>query len=258
MIDCRKEDAMGFRDKHNDFSGCLLKRISFKFKVIIFCILCVIVILISYKEAINNRANNKSKIEKINNTNTNSQTFIKADDQEKNKEEELKRLKEEENKNLEDKYQESVKSFQNKKYTETISIADGIISENESFYKAYNIKGIALCYGNNYNEGMKNIDKSLELKPDFGYARFNKALAYELYGYYDDALKWYDKNLEVEKYIWSYYGKASIYGRRGDIENTIKYLKIAVDMSPDIKKIAAEESDFNPVKNSKEFQELIK
>lgn len=249
---------MGFRDKNNDFSGGLLKKFSFKSKVIIFCILSVIVIVIAYKESINNRQNNKSKIEKINNINTNSQTYIKSNDQEKNKEEELKKLKEEENKKTEDKYQESVKAFENKKYADTIDIANGIISEDGNFYKAYNIKGIALCYSNNYDEGMKNIDKSLELKPDFGYARFNKALAYELYGYYDEALKWYDRDLEVENYIWSYYGKASIYGRRGDIENTIKYLKIAVDMSPDIKKMASEEADFNTVKDSMEFQNLIK
>lgn len=249
---------MRFKDKRNDFSGGLLKRFSFKSKIIIFCILSLVVVVIAYKEAINNRENNKSKIEKINNTNTNPQTFIKANDQEKNNEEELKKLKEEENKKLEDRYQESVKAFGNKKYADAINIANSIISENENFFKAYNIKGIALCYSNNYNEGMKNIDKSLELKPDFGYARFNKALAYELYGHYDESLQWYDKNLEVENYIWSYYGKASIYGRRGDVENTIKYLKIAVDMSPDIKEIAREEEDFNPVKNSKEFQDLIK
>lgn len=244
---------MGFEDKDNDFSGGLLKRVSFKSKMIIFCILSIVVVVIAYREAINNRQNYKSKIEKINNTS--SQTVIKADQQEKNNEE---KLKEEENKKLEDKYQESVKAFGDKKYEDTINIANDIISKDESFYKAYNIKGIALCYSNKYNEGMKNIDKSLELKPDFAYARFNKALAYELYGYYDQSLQWYDKNLEVENYIWSYYGKASIYGRRGDVENTVKYLKIAINMSSDIKEIAREEADFNPVKNSKEFQDLIK
>lgn len=249
---------MGFRYNNNDFSGGLFKKFSFKSKVILFCILSVIVVVIAYKEAIDNRQNNKSKIEKINNTNTNSQTYIKSNDQEKNKDQELKKLKEEESKKIEDKYQESVKAFGNKKYADTIDIANGIISEDNNFYKAYNIKGIALCYSNNYNEGMKSIDKSLELNPDFGYARFNKALAYELYGYYDDALKWYDRDLEVENYIWSYYGKASIYGRRGDVENTTKFLKTAIEMSPDVKKIASEEVDFNPVKDSMEFQNLIK
>lgn len=246
---------MGFRDKHNSLSGRLLGGFSFKSKIIIFCFLSLIVCGIAYKSSIDNRASNKSKIE---NTNENSQTFIKSNGQEKSKEEELKKLQEEKNKRLDDKYQQSVRTFSDKNYAGTIDIANGIISEDENFYKAYNIKGIALCYSNNYDEGMKNIDKSLEIKPDFGYARFNKALGYELNGDYDNAIKWYDKDLEIENYIWSYYGKASIYGRRGDVENTIKYLKIAIEMSSDIKKIASEEVDFNPVKDSKEFQDIIR
>lgn len=245
---------MGFRDRHNNFSGGLLQKFSFKSKVIIFCILSLVVAGIAYKEAINNRS---IKLENVNNKNDNSQTFLKAADDEKSKNEESKKIQEEKNKKLEDRYDQSVKAFGDKKYEEAITKANEIINEDSSFYKAYNIKGIALCYSNNYDEGMKNIDKALELKSDFGYARFNKALAYELYGRYDDALSWYDKDLEIEKYIWSYYGKASIYGRRGDVENTIKYLKIAIEMSPDIKKVASEEEDFDPVKDSKEFQELI-
>jgi tetratricopeptide (TPR) repeat protein len=249
-----------FRGKHNDFSGGVFKEISFKYKIAIFCVLSIIVVIIASKSAMDNGVNNKSIIEKIgnSNSNSNSQTFIKASDQEEDKGKVLNNSQKEENEKIEDKYQQSVKSYSHKNYSDTISIANEIINEDPSFYEAYNIKGIALCYSGNYEEGMKNIDKSLELKPNFGYARFNKALAYELHGDYDDALNWYDKDLEIENYIWSYYGKASIYGRRGDVQNTIKYLKYAIDISPDIKKLANEEVDFNPVKNSKEFQDLIK
>ena len=155
-------------------------------------------------------------------------------------------------------YYDNTYKNSNKQYGDTIAKADEIINEDNTFYKAYNIKGIALCYNSNYEEGMKNIDKSLQLNSDFGYARFNKALAYELYGNYEEALNWYDKALKVENYIWSYYGKASIYGRRGDVSNTVRFLKIAVDMSPDIKEIAREEEDFNPVKDSREFQDVVK
>ncbi|MPN00484.1 hypothetical protein SDC9_147679 [bioreactor metagenome] len=105
---------------------------------------------------------------------------------------------------------------------------------------------------------MKNINKALEISPNYGYALFNKALTYELYDKYDEALKWYDKNLEVENYIWSYYGKASIYGRKGDVKNTVKYLKIAIEMDKVVKEEARVERDFDNVRQSKEFQELIK
>lgn len=249
---------MSFRDKQNSLSKTLFGKFDFRTKIIIFCILSLIVVGIAYKTRIENINSSINKNNVNNNTNSlNSNAEIKSVNNNKNSKEELNKQNEKD-KLLENKYEESAKAFSNKKYEETINIANEIINEDKNFYKAYNIKGIALCYNKDFDEGMKNIEKALQLNPNYGYARFNKALAYELYGFYDDALTWYDKDLEVENYIWSYYGKASIYGRRGDVKNTTKYLKIAIDMSPDIKKIASEEADFTPVKNSKEFQDLIK
>lgn len=235
------------------------EKISLRTKLIIFGILSMIVVGLVYKAYLDNRNDTKSIIEKQNAPKTNNQTTIITKEQSKqDADTQAKKIQEEKNKSLDEKYEQSSKLFSDKKYDDTINVANDIIKEDENFYKAYNIKGIALCYSGNYEDGMKNIDRALQLKPDFGYARFNKALAYELNGNYDEALSWYDKNLEVENYIWSYYGKASIYGRRGDVANTIKYLKIAIDMAPEIKKNASEEEDFNPVKDSKEFQDLIK
>lgn len=246
---------MAFKDNYSDdnFRG----KISLRTKMIIFIILSLIVAGIAYKAAINNRGSNKNIIEKVDSRRNNEQSFIKESDKKNNNSEEAKKVQEKNNR-LEELYQQSYRVFGERKYEDAIKLADQMISEDINFYKAYNIKGIAQCYSNNFNEGMKNIDKSLEIKPDFGYGRFNKALAYELYGYYEESLRWYDKALEVEKYVWSYYGKASIYGRRGDIQNTVKYLKSAIDMAPEIKEIAKEESDFDPVKSSKEFKELVK
>ncbi len=160
-------------------------------------------------------------------------------------------------KELEDLYQKSFDSFHAKRYSEAIRLADQILQQDDKFYKAYNIKGITQCYSKKFNEGMKNIDRALELNPDYEYARFNKALAYELYGQYDKALTWYDKALAAGEDVWSYYGIASIYGRRGDVPNTIKYLQKAAAMDNVVKQLAKDEPDFNPVKNSKEFQALV-
>ena len=147
--------------------------------------------------------------------------------------------------------------FFNKKYKEAIQTQRKVLKIDPNFYKAYAIEGIALAYSGNFNSGIHQIDKALKLKPDYGYARFNKALANELYGNYDEAIKWYKKALEVETFEWSYYGIASIYGRKGDIENTIKYLKLAIKINPNVKNEAKNEKDFNSVKNSIKFKELI-
>ncbi len=104
---------------------------------------------------------------------------------------------------------------------------------------------------------MKQIDLSLKLNPNYGYARFNKALANELYHHYDEAIIWYNKALEIEKFEWSYYGIASIYGRKGDVTNTVKYLKLAIEINPGVRNTAKNEADFDNVRESPEFKKLI-
>ncbi|WP_409069038.1 tetratricopeptide repeat protein [Clostridium sp. FAM 1755] len=233
--------------KGNKFRNGFWSKFSVKTKLSIFIILVIVAVFSIYynnlKQAKNNSINK--------NTENNISTKLENKAEKNNKDSKI-------NKELEDKCEKGRKLFFDKKYDESIKIEDEVIKEDSNFYKAYNIKGIALCYGGNFEEGMKNIDKSLDIKPDYGYARFNKALAYELYEKFDEALKWYDKALDIEKYEWSYYGKASIYGRRGDVKNTVECLKKAIEISPGVKEEAKHEADFDPVKDSDEFKNLIK
>lgn len=217
----------------------MMIKYSIKNKLIfIFMTSCLIFNIGCTKENKKNTSNNKSVVSSnssIDNTN----------------------LKEKNESNFENEYLAAYNLFFQHKYEESIKICDEIIKKDSKFYKAYNTKGISLCFLNNFDNGLKNINKSLEIKPDFAYGRFNKALAYELYGYYDESLKWYDKALEIENYIWSYYGKASIYGRLGDVDNTIKYLKIALSMDSTIKDTIKCERDFDPVRNDLKFKNLV-
>ena len=211
-----------------------------KIIIILVVILVVLILIINIIEKRRNEEYNLSN-------KSNSQI---AQSQENNKEEG--------NTGEEALYEEARNLFFNEHdYEKTIEKANEVIDKFPKSYKAYNIRGIAKAYKGNFQEGMQDIDKALELNSDFGYARFNKALNYELYGEYDKALMWYDKALEVEEYVWSYYGKASIYGRKGEVENTIKYLKIAISMDSAVKNEAKTESDFDNVRDFKEFQDLI-
>ena len=51
----------------------------------------------------------------------------------------------------------------NKQYSTAISIENDVIAKDSTNYKAYNLKGIAICFSNHYkfNEGMSFIDKAL-------------------------------------------------------------------------------------------------
>ncbi|WP_026886650.1 tetratricopeptide repeat protein [Clostridium beijerinckii] len=154
-------------------------------------------------------------------------------------------------------YDEAYNLFFSHKYTDAIGKADLLINEFPSNAMGYNIRGIAKAYNGEFDSGIDDIDKALSINTKYGYARFNKALTYELYGKMDDALEWYNKALDIEDYEWSYYGIASIYGRRGDVKNTMLYLKKAIQMDTSIKEIAKAEHDFDPVKNSEEFQKAV-
>ena len=167
-------------------------------------------------------------------------------------------------KQLEVEYQSGYELYNNRLYSKCISAMDSIINKDTNFYKAYTIKGIAQCFSDNYSEGIKNLDHALLINPNYGYGRYDRALALELYERYDEAITEYLKALKIEPYIWSYYGISSIYGRRGDVENTVKYLEMAINEAPkenssseDVKASARGEKDFNPVKNSKQFKDLV-
>ncbi|NFO88552.1 hypothetical protein FDC58_17370 [Clostridium botulinum] len=224
-----------------------------KLKLTILIILLAITLIILGFEGINNRKKsdfiNKQSIENAELIHGDSANLDKEVNEDKNN-----KIENEEEYKL---YNEAYNLFFSGEYDKSIEKSHEIISEFPSSAKGYNIRGIAKSYNESFEAGMKDIDKALEIEPQYGYAVFNKALTYELYGKLDEALLWYNKNLEIENYIWTYYGIASIYGRRGDVQNTVKYLSKAIEIDEVVKKEARDEADFNPVRDSKEFKDLI-
>jgi len=154
-------------------------------------------------------------------------------------------------------YNDAYRLFFEHEYANAINKADTLIGEFPSNAMGYNIRGIAKAYNGDYDGGMKDIDTSLNIDENYGYARFNKALTYELYENMDEALDWYNKDLEVEDYVWSYYGIASIYGRRGDVADTMVYLNKAIQIDSGVKEVAKTEHDFDPVNSSEEFKMAV-
>ena len=154
-------------------------------------------------------------------------------------------------------YNDAYRLFFLHEYSNSISKADELVSKFPNNAMGYNIRGIAKAYSGDYDGGMKDIDTSLNIDSNYSYAIFNKALTYELYGKMGEALEWYNKALDVEDYVWSYYGIASIYGRRGDVANAMVYLNKAIEMDSSIKEVAKEEHDFDPINNSEEFQKAV-
>ena len=144
-------------------------------KKIILILLVILVILILIINGMENRKDESNLSNKSNSQIIKSQ---ESSDTETNKEESNK---EESNTIEESLYEEARNLFFNERnYEKTIEKANEIINQFPESYKAYNIRGIAKAYNGDFHEGMKDIDKALDLNSEFGYARFNKALNYEL------------------------------------------------------------------------------
>jgi tetratricopeptide (TPR) repeat protein len=158
---------------------------------------------------------------------------------------------------LDDKYDLAYEKFHSGYYSESITICNEIIEKQKNHYKAFNIKGIAIAFSDDFENGMKNIDKSIELNDSYWYSRFNKALAYSYNKDFENGIIWYDKSLELNDYCWSYYGKAAIYGQLNDVDKAVENLKSAIDLNESVKNNAKYEKDFNLIKDEESFKDLL-
>ena len=160
-----------------------------------------------------------------------------AEEAKKRKEEEAKKQQEEQKKlqeqkqAIDDKCNEAEKLFNKGSYKDAIAAAENILKEDGQNVRALTIKGISLCYTRK-TSGQDDINKALTIKPDYGYALYNMALAYDIFWKYDEARVFYEKALQAESEVeikaLSNYYIAVIDARKGDINSAAKYLKAAV------------------------------
>lgn len=127
-------------------------------KKIILILLVILVILILIINGMENRKDESNLSNKSNSQIIKSQ---ESSDTETNKEES--------NTIEESLYEEARNLFFNERnYEKTIEKANEIVNQFPESYKAYNIRGIAKAYNGDFHEGMKDIDKALDLNSEFG------------------------------------------------------------------------------------------
>ncbi|ADY56016.1 Tetratricopeptide TPR_1 repeat-containing protein [Syntrophobotulus glycolicus DSM 8271] len=155
-------------------------------------------------------------------------------------------------------YERGLTLYYDHKIAEALVLFNQALDLDPQCYQAINGKGASYAFQGRYSEGIELIEKAIQMKPDFVYARFNLGLAYELAGRWDESIKAYHEALKIDdEDVWSYYGIASIYGRQGNVNKVIEYLKPAIALESEVKAVAREEKDFDPVKHDLRFIELI-
>ena len=156
-------------------------------------------------------------------------------------------------------YDQGLKLYYQRQFPEALVFFNQALAIDVQCYEALNAKGATLAFQGRYDQGLALIQHALDLNPLFVYGYFNRGLANELAGRWDQAITAYPKALQLdERDTWSYYGIASIYGRLGNVDKVLEYLKPAITLDPDVKAVARDEQDFNPVSKDERFQTLVK
>ncbi|HEY8910499.1 MAG TPA: tetratricopeptide repeat protein [Desulfosporosinus sp.] len=156
-------------------------------------------------------------------------------------------------------FDQGLKLYYQRQFPEALKLFNQALSIDPLCYEALNAKGATLAFQGHYDQGLALIQQALDLNPAFVYGHFNQGLANELAGRWDLAIAAYQKALQLDnRDTWSYYGIASIYGRQGNIDKVLEYLRPAIILDPDVKEVARNEKDFDPVQKNPRFQALVK
>ena len=83
--------------------------------------------------------------------------------------------------------------------------------------------------------------------------------AYKLQNSYDKSLYWFEKTIQGDpKNTWSYYGIATIYADQENTQESLKYLKKAIELDQVVKAVAQQQSHFAQMRKMPEFQALVR
>ncbi|MFX1395340.1 MAG: tetratricopeptide repeat protein [Promethearchaeota archaeon] len=177
-------------------------------------------------------------------------------------------------------------------YEEALECSDKILEIDINYKAAINQKGVCLLHLKQIDESLKYFNKLLEFDSQDPYALNNKGLCLLILEQYEEALECFNKILEVDQnnirainqkglcllylkhydeslecfnkllelnptdsYAW--YNKACVESLKNETIKAIQSLKKAIELNVEFKNLAKNESDFNNIKNLKEFHDLL-
>jgi tetratricopeptide (TPR) repeat protein len=156
-------------------------------------------------------------------------------------------------------FDQGLKLYEQYKYREAASSFDKAIAADPANAKVYTAKGIALCFEGDYAGGIALIQRTLDSKPGYVPALYDMAMAYKLQNQLDQSLYWFEQTIQGDpKNTWSYYGIATIYADKGKAQESLKYLKMAIELDSGVKAVAKEQDHFAAMRKLPEFQALVR
>ena len=102
---------------------------------------------------------------------------------------------------------------------------------NPKFTEAYYNRGVTYGKFGNYQQAIKDYNKVIELNPQYAKTYYNRGVTYGSFGNYQQAIKDYNKAIELNPQdAEAYYNRGATYGKLGNYQQDIENSKIAAGL----------------------------
>ncbi len=142
--------------------------------------------------------------------------------------------------------------------TQAIEDFNQALKLKPDFAAAYNNRGLAYSDQGNSTQAIEDFNQAIKLKPDFAAAYYNRGNAYAKQGNSTQAIADYNQAIKLKPDLaTAYYNKACVYSLKGEARAAIENLQQAIQLNATIKENAKTDSDFDTIRQDKQFQALV-
>ena len=145
------------------------------------------------------------------------------------------------------------------RYEEALESFDRAVTINPTHEGAWNSRGVTLRRLARYNEALESFNKALTIDQIFKEAWNNRGVTLHDLTRYGEALESFDKVLNIDQnYDEAWYNKARTESMQNNIDIALESLKKAINLDNNYREYAKVAKDFDNIKDSQEFKELVK
>ncbi|MHC5934041.1 tetratricopeptide repeat protein [Nostoc sp.] len=144
------------------------------------------------------------------------------------------------------------------KLEEAIASYDQALKIKPDDHQAWYNRGIALRNLERLEEAIASYDQAVSIKPDYHEPWYNRGIALGNLGRLEKAIASYEQAIKIKPdkdNAW--YNKACCYTLLGNVDLAIENLQQAINLNPECREIAKTNTDFDNIREDRQFQDLI-
>ncbi len=145
------------------------------------------------------------------------------------------------------------------RHEEAIDSFDKALQVKPDFHQVWNNRGVLFTRLGQYDKALADFNRAIELEPSDLQSQINRGVLFAWMGRYTEGTEACDGILQTNpNHVNALYGKACCYALQKNIDDSIKYLALAIDQEADeTKKRAKEDPEFDGIRDDDRFQELV-